>query len=90
MHDSERLPIEDELRPAPGVPMALLRRQVEVAQALQEALIIAVERHEAVDVCHLTSSLAVVLEGAREMTQPEDIERSEIQAALEREAVKTG
>ena len=85
MHDSERLPLEEDAIPTHGVPASFLRRQIEVAQVLQAAVINAAFGHDPICACNFTAALSTAIDGIRDLTAlgPDDL-RETVREELER------
>lgn len=68
MDTTEQLPIETEIQPAPGVPVSLLRCQVETATTVQAAIMDAATKGEGENAANLSLALSNIIEGVRELS----------------------
>jgi hypothetical protein len=68
MNDTEQLPIETELRPSPGIPVSILRGQVEAASTLQAAIMDAATSGQGESAANFSLALSNVIEGVSELS----------------------
>lgn len=68
MHDTEQLPAEFELRPLPGLPIAMVRRQAETVEHLQAAIMQATDNGYSLDAANYSMALTNCQGSLLEMT----------------------
>jgi hypothetical protein len=68
MHDLEKIAIDRELRPLPGIPVSVVRAQVEAIQTCQQAVVAACMEHDAICAINFSAALSNSVTALTEMT----------------------
>lgn len=86
----ETITLEQQLRPAPGVPVEIVRAQVEAIQHLQQAVMAVVsDGLDPMGVCHYAAALSTCTDTLFSMTAPA-IDLSEFDVTEIRHLVSEG